>query len=106
MKLSRPEIRVKTNNETVDSATIIDVFSYDKPGLLYKLAKKIYRLGLDVTYASSALYGHQVISVFYVTDEQGNKIRNKNQLQIIKREIGKAVRDFLEPQQAADESKL
>jgi [protein-PII] uridylyltransferase len=106
LKLSRPEIRVKTNNETVDSATIIDVFSYDKPGLLYKLAKKIYRLGLDVTYASSALYGHQVISVFYVTDEQGNKIRNKNQLQIIKREIGKAVRDFLEPQQAADESKL
>ena len=97
VQLSRPEIRVKTNNETVNSATIIDVFAYDKTGLLYKLAKKIYRLGLDVTYASSATYAHQVIGVFYVTDEDGNKIRNRNQLQIIKKEILKAAREYLEP---------
>ncbi|MEM7782194.1 MAG: [protein-PII] uridylyltransferase [Planctomycetota bacterium] len=97
VKLSRPEIRVKTNNETVNSATIVDVFAYDKPGLLYKLVKKMYRLGLDVTFCSTSTYAHLVISVFYVTDENGNKIRNKNQLQIIRSEILTACKDYLEP---------
>ena len=96
LQLSRPEINVKTNNRTVKHATIIDVFAYDKPGLLYQITKKIYRLGLDVTYARISTYAHQVIDVFYVTDEEGNKIRNLNQLQIIRNEILKAATDFLD----------
>ncbi len=103
LKLSRPEIRVKIDNETVSSATIIDVFAYDKTGLLYKLAKKIHRLGLDVTYARISTYAHQVIDVFYVTDEQGNKIRNRNQIQLIKQEIFRAVKDFLEPPESSND---
>ena len=102
LKLSRPEIRVKIDNETVSSATIIDVFAYDKSGLLYKLTKKLHRLGLDVTYARISTYAHQVIDVFYVTDEQGNKIRNRNQLQLIKNELLQATRNFLEPPDSSD----
>lgn len=97
VKLSRPEIRVNIDNQTVGGATIVDVFAYDKTGLLYTLAKKLYRLGLDVTYARLSTYAHQVIGVFYVTDEQGNKIRNRNQLQIIKQEVQAEVKSFLEP---------
>ena len=97
VKLSRPEIRVKIDNETVSSATIIDVFAYDKTGLLYKLAKKIHRLGLDVTYARISTYAHQVIDVFYVTDGQGRKIRNRNQIQLVKKEMYRAAKNFLEP---------
>ena len=96
LQLSRPPINVKTNNRAVKHATIIDVFAYDKPGLLYRITKKIYRLGLDVTYARISTYAHQIIDVFYVTDENGNKIRNQNQLQIIRNEIRRAVTDFLE----------
>jgi [protein-PII] uridylyltransferase len=96
LQLSRPPISVKTNNRTVKHATIIDVFAYDKPGLLYQISKKIYRLGLDVTYARISTYAHQVIDVLYVTDDEGNKIRNQNQLQIIRTEILKAVTEFLE----------
>jgi [protein-PII] uridylyltransferase len=96
VQLSRPKIEVKINNQTVGTATIIDVFAYDKTGLLYKIVKKIYRLGLDVTYARVSTYAHQVIDVFYVTDELGNKIRNKNQIQIIRKEILQAVTQFLE----------
>ncbi len=102
LQLSRPTIQVKVNNQTVDSATIIDVFAYDKTGLLYKIAKKLYRLGLDVTYARLSTYAHQVIGVFYVTDELGNKIRNKNQIQVIKREVLNEVTDFLEPPEESD----
>lgn len=49
-----------------------------------------------MTYARIATYAHQVIDVFYVTDESGNKIRNKNQIQLIRKEILKEVADFLE----------
>jgi len=96
LQLSRPPINVKTNNSSVNHATIIDVFAYDKPGLLYQISKKIYRLGLDVIGARVSTYAHQIIDVFYVTDEDGNKIRNQNQLQIIRKELHKAVTEFLE----------
>ena len=96
LQLSRPEINVKTNNSSVNHATIIDVFAYDKPGLLYQISKKIYRLGLDVTGARVSTYAHQIIDVFYVTDEDGNKIRNQNQLQIIRKQLLQAVTEFLE----------
>ena len=101
MQLSRPAISVKTNNRAVKHATIIDVFAYDKPGLLYQISKKIYRLGLDVNYARISTYAHQIIDVFYVTDEDGNKIRNQNQLQIIRNEVLRAVTDFLETETGA-----
>ena len=102
LKLSRPEINVKTNNRSVNHATIIDVFGYDKPGLLYQISKKIYRLGLDITGARVSTYAHQIIDVFYVTDEDGNKIRNPNQLQIIRNQILEAVTEFLEDESPSD----
>ena len=97
LKLSRPEIRVEINNTSVDTATIIDVFAYDKAGLLYAIAKKIFELKLDVNYACISTYAHQVIDVLYVTDENGHKIRSKDQLADIQRAVLKATKDFLEP---------
>ena len=49
-----------------------------------------------MTGARVSTYAHQIIDVFYVTDEDGNKIRNQNQLQIIRNQLLKAVTDFLE----------
>ena len=103
IQLSRPTIDVKINNTTVQHATIIDVFAYDKPGLLHRVSRKIYRLGLDVTYARIATYAHQVIDVFYVTDDQGNKIRNDAQLQLIRREILDEVKQFLDDDALSDD---
>jgi [protein-PII] uridylyltransferase len=97
-QLSRPRIEVKIDNQTVDSATIIDVFAYTKRGLLYKVSKQIHELGLDVKYARISTYARQLIAVFYVTDEQGNKVRNRNQLQVIKQEIYRTTKNYLEPQ--------
>ncbi len=96
-KMARPRIEVKIDNQTVEGANIIDVFAYRKIGLLYKIARKIHHVGLDVSYARISTYARQLIAVFYVTDEQGNKIRNKNQLQVIKQEIYRTTKDYLEP---------
>ena len=96
-QMARPRIEVKIDNQTVEAATIIDVFAYRKIGLLYKVSRKLHRIGLDISYARISTYARQLIAVFYVTDEQGNKIRNKNQLQVIKQEIYRTTKDYLEP---------
>jgi len=96
LQLSRPIIEVKIDNQTVDSATIIDVFAYKKIGLLYRISRKLHELGLDVNYARVSTYAHQLIAVFYVCDEKGNKVRNKNQLQVIQQEVLRETSGFLQ----------
>ncbi len=95
LQLSRPIIEVKIDNQTVDSATIIDVFAYKKIGLLYRISRKIHELGLDVIYARVSTYAHQLIAVFYVCDENGNRVRDKNQLQTIQQEVLQETSRFL-----------
>lgn len=95
-KLSRPPIRVKIDNHTVETATIIDVFAYNKLGLLYTITEKIFELGLDVQFARISTYGHQVFDVFYVTDSQGKKINNPRQLVKIRNQIEQVLKNFLE----------
>ena len=85
------------DNDTVANATVIDVFSSDKAGLLYRTSRKIHQLSLDVTYARTISYGIQVIGVYYVTDDDGNKIRDRNQLLKIQAELQQTLVDFLDP---------
>lgn len=95
-KLSVPKTQVKIDNETVDQATVIDVFAHHRLGLLYTISKKIFELGLDVQFARIATYGRQVIDVFYVTDDHGNKIRNRNRQMLIQQELLRVIKRFLD----------
>jgi len=95
VKLSLPEIRVEIDNQTVDNATIIDVFAYNRLGLLYTISRKIFLLGLDVRFARISTWGHQVLDVFYVTDSQGRKIRERLRLNTIRQELAAEVEAFL-----------
>ena len=103
VQLSRPEIQVVINNSEVDTATIIDVFAYNKAGLLYQISKKVYELKLDVRYACISTYAHQIIDVLYVTDEHGDKIRDAQRLKHIKEEVYAATKNFLEPPATSEE---
>ena len=102
LQMSRPEIQVVINNSEVDTATIIDVFAYNKAGLLYQILKKVYELNLDVKYACISTYAHQIIDVLYVTDENGQKIRDSQRLKEIEQAIYKATKEFLEPEEKTE----
>ncbi|HMP78824.1 MAG TPA: HD domain-containing protein [Pirellulaceae bacterium] len=94
-RLTRPEIRVEIDNHTVESATIIDIFAYNKLGFLYAVSRKIFELGLDVRFARVSTYGRQVMDVFYVTDDRGRKIRNRARLNTIRRQLVATAKAFL-----------
>ncbi len=94
--LPKPPIKVVIDNQAVEWATVIDVFAWYRLGLLYRISKRIFELGLDVRFARIATFGMQVIQVFYVTDEHGRKLTNARQLVMIRRALLKETRDFLE----------
>jgi len=95
-QLSRQPIRVLIDNQTVDHATVIDVFSFDKQGLLYSISKTIFEMNLDVCFARISAYGHQVVSVFYVTDENRQKIYDSARLKVVQKQVLQSTREFLE----------
>ncbi len=74
------ETRVLCDNSTSQQYTIIDVFTFDRPGLLYAITRTLFELGLSVWRAKIGTYLDQVVDVFYVTDQQGRKILDDAQL--------------------------
>jgi len=83
-KLSRirsisPPAFGKPNRVVVDQSsssffTIIEVFTYDYPGLLFSITDALLRCKLDVWVAKIATYLDQVVDVFYVRDFDGQKV--------------------------------
>ena len=60
--------------------TIVEVYTFDRRGLLYRLAQRIHDRGLTIHSARIATYLDQVVDVFYVTDRQGNKVTDAERL--------------------------
>lgn len=65
--------RVVVDTSSSERYTVIDVFSHDRPGLLYTLSRKIFELDLSVVLAKIATHLDQVVDVFYVTERLGRK---------------------------------
>jgi [protein-PII] uridylyltransferase len=68
--------RVVVDNGSSEHYSVIDVFSHDRPGLLYTLSRKIFELGLSVELAKISTHFDQVLDVFYVTDRDGQKLHD------------------------------
>ena len=92
--LEQMPTKVKIDVNSSANYTIIDVFTIDRPGLLYLLTKKLFELDLSVGVAKIATYLDQVLDVFYVTDSVGNKIEDHERLESIRSELLAAVEEF------------
>ena len=75
------------DNEGSSFFTIIEVFAYDFPGLLYLITDAIARCGLDIRVAKIATKVDQVVDVFYVRDESNGKVDDKARVEKIRSEI-------------------
>jgi [protein-PII] uridylyltransferase len=83
-KLSHLSTEVKIDNNSSDTYTIIDVFTFDRTGLLYTIACQLVALRLSIGAARIGTYLDQVVDVFYVTDNQGRKIEEPARLEEIR----------------------
>ena len=79
--------RVQIDNTTSDHYTIIDVFTIDRRGLLYAIARTLFELGLSVWRAKIGTFLDQVVDVFYVTGQGGEKVEDPERLHEIPRRL-------------------
>ena len=74
------------NNASAD-ATVIDVETGDRIGVLYAIARALAELDLDVRSAKVQTLGVRVVDAFYVRDRSGRKIEDPDMLNEIERAI-------------------
>jgi len=72
--LPRREDRVIIYEEASDRFTVLEVYTWDRPGVLFVVSDTLYRLGISIRLAKISTPGAQVADVFYVTDEKGAKL--------------------------------
>ena len=77
--------RVEVDNNSSSFFTIIEVFAYDYPGLLFNITDALFLCQLDIWVAKIATKVDQVVDVFYVRDFDGQKVDDPKQVDHIKR---------------------
>jgi [protein-PII] uridylyltransferase len=79
-RVSRKPHRVRVDNKSSSFFTIIEVFTYDFPGLLFNITDALFKCGLNIWVAKIATKADQVVDVFYVWDLNGQKIDETDQV--------------------------
>lgn len=67
-------VEVRFDNDSSPTATIIEVRTTDRLGLVYRLSSALSDAGLDISFARIATIKHDILDVFYVTDRTGEKL--------------------------------
>jgi [protein-PII] uridylyltransferase len=86
----RPD-RIVVDNRASDFFTIIEIYTHDFPGLLYKVTTALFRCRLNVWVAKIATKVDQVVDIFYVRDLDGQKADNPEQVAAIEEAIGRVL---------------
>jgi [protein-PII] uridylyltransferase len=87
LKLTGVPNEVRIDNRSSGAATVIEVFTFDRTGLLYALARKLHELELTIWHAKISTSLDQVVDVFYVTNRGGGKIDDPQRLEQIRQEM-------------------
>ncbi len=82
----RPTVIV-VDNETSSFFTIVEVVTFDFPGLLFRVTDALLKCGLDIWVAKIATKVDQVVDVFYVRDFDGQKVDAPQQVAAVKAAI-------------------
>ncbi|MGH7831036.1 MAG: ACT domain-containing protein, partial [Candidatus Binatia bacterium] len=78
---------IQIDNDSAEDFTIVEVYTQDRIGVLFTITYGLYQLGVSIHLAKISTNVDQVADVFYVTDNQGAKIRGKEQLEAIRRAL-------------------
>jgi [protein-PII] uridylyltransferase len=87
-------LRVLVDHDTDSTRTIIDVYAYDRLGLLYTIARTLHELKLSVELAKIGTHFDQVVDVFYVTELDGTKPTDPARLQEVRQSLVSRLEEF------------
>jgi [protein-PII] uridylyltransferase len=79
--------RVEVDNAASDRGTIVEVYAHDRPALLYDITSCLTVLGLNIVLTKISTEVDQVADVFYVVDENGDKILDFERIDHIRKTL-------------------
>jgi [protein-PII] uridylyltransferase len=83
--------KVNFDNDASTQATVVEVESLDRVGLLYEITRALYNEGLSISSAVIATYGELAVDSFYVRDGFGHKVVHPQRLAAIEARLMKAL---------------
>jgi len=86
-RMRRIPHRIMIDNTSSSFFSIIEVFTYDFPGLLFNITDALFNCELNIWVAKIATKADQVVDVFYVWDLNGQKVDSEDQVASIKSAI-------------------
>jgi [protein-PII] uridylyltransferase len=88
-----PEVptEIEIDNEASDGYTVIDVYTQDRPGVLYSITRTLSELGLDIGLSKVATEADRVADVFYVRERLGEKVYAPERLEEIAARLREAL---------------
>jgi [protein-PII] uridylyltransferase len=66
--------KVAFDNSVSSRYTVVDIFTYDRIGLLYDITRTLASKGLNIALSKISTKADQVADVFYLVDKEGGKI--------------------------------
>jgi [protein-PII] uridylyltransferase len=82
---------VKVDNDMSGECAVVEVYTVDRRGLLYRLARALHDAGLVIRFAKIGTYLDQVVDVFYVTERDGQKPQGEERLAAIREALAKVI---------------
>lgn len=86
------ETSITIDNETSSSATVIEVASPNRIGLLYYVTRAFSQLDLNIASAKVQTLGDHVVDSFYLSDRDGGRITDEAVLGEVKKALEHAIR--------------
>jgi len=83
---AKPDEVVVDNNSS-DQYTIIEVYTTDRPGLLYAITRTMLDLRLQVFLAKISTRMDQVADIFYVLTQEGTRVEDPDHVEEIKQAL-------------------
>ena len=85
--------RVIIDEDASDFYTLIEVYTWDRPGVLHSITNTLYEVGLTIQLAKISTPGAQVADVFYVTDLSGEKLMDYDRHEEIREKLLECLSD-------------
>jgi [protein-PII] uridylyltransferase len=83
----RKEDKVIVDEEASDFYTLIEVYTWDRPGVLHAITTALFELELNIELAKISTPGAQVADVFYVTDLSGEKLMSYDKHELVREKL-------------------
>ena len=78
---------VTVDNDASADASVVEVRGPDALGVLYRIARALLEMQLDIRHAKVVTLGHEVVDSFYVVDRHGQKLTDPERIRELERGV-------------------